>query len=82
MFSSLILGITFSVGWTPCNGPIVGTILFLASFEKDYMRAGGMMSIYSLGFAIPFFYYQLYYLVSLCIIIRKFFLPILIRLSG
>lgn len=54
VLSSLILGITFSVGWTPCNGPIVGTILFLASFEKDYLQAGGLMSIYSLGFAIPF----------------------------
>ncbi|MCT4544783.1 MAG: cytochrome c biogenesis CcdA family protein [Vallitalea sp.] len=51
---SLILGITFSFGWTPCNGPIIGTILFLASFEKNYFKAGGMMLIYSIGFAIPF----------------------------
>ncbi|GKX31314.1 cytochrome C biogenesis protein CcdA [Vallitalea longa] len=51
---SLLLGITFSFGWTPCNGPIIGTILFLASFEKDYMRAGFMMLVYSIGFAIPF----------------------------
>lgn len=54
VFSSIILGITFSIGWTPCNGPILGSILFLASFEKNYLKAGAMMSIYSLGFAIPF----------------------------
>lgn len=51
---SLLLGITFSFGWTPCNGPIIGTILFLASFEKNYMTAGFMMLVYSIGFAIPF----------------------------
>lgn len=51
---SLLLGITFSFGWTPCNGPIIGTILFLASFEKNYLKAGGMMLVYSIGFAIPF----------------------------
>ncbi|MCT4598902.1 MAG: cytochrome c biogenesis protein CcdA [Vallitalea sp.] len=51
---SMLLGITFSFGWTPCNSPIVGSILFLASFEKNYIKAGGMMLIYSIGFAIPF----------------------------
>ncbi len=51
---SLLLGITFSFGWTPCNGPILGSILLLASFEQNYIRAGGLMLVYSLGFALPF----------------------------
>lgn len=53
-FKSFLLGITFSFGWTPCNGPILASILIIASFERDYMRSGGLMLVYSLGFAILF----------------------------
>jgi len=52
---SLILGFTFSLGWSACNGPIVASITLIASFQKDFIRAGGLMLIYSLGFAVPFF---------------------------
>jgi len=51
---SFVLGITFSFGWTPCNGPIIGSILMIASFEANYMRAGTMMLVYSAGFAVMF----------------------------
>jgi cytochrome c biogenesis protein CcdA len=51
---SFILGITFSFGWTPCSGPILATILMMASFQKDYMGAGTLMIAYSMGFAIMF----------------------------
>lgn len=51
---SLLLGITFSFGWTPCNGPIIASILFMASFKEDYWGAGSLMLVYSAGFAIMF----------------------------
>jgi cytochrome c-type biogenesis protein len=51
---SFLLGITFSFGWTPCNGPIIATILMMASFQKDYLSAGSLMLVYSLGFATMF----------------------------
>ena len=51
---SFLLGITFSFGWTPCSGPILATILMMASFQKDYMGAGTLMIAYSLGFAVMF----------------------------
>ncbi|MBC7960581.1 MAG: cytochrome c biogenesis protein CcdA, partial [Vallitaleaceae bacterium] len=51
---SFILGITFSFGWTPCTGPILTSISFMASFQKDYLGAGTLMLAYSLGFAIMF----------------------------
>lgn len=51
---SFILGFTFSLGWSACNGPIVASITVIASFQKDYLRAGGLMLLYSLGFSIPF----------------------------
>lgn len=53
---SLILGFTFSFGWTACNGPIIASILFISGFEKDYWRAGSLMLTYSLGFAMLFLF--------------------------
>lgn len=51
---SFLLGITFSFGWTPCNGPIIATILMMASFQKNYFGAGTLMLVYSLGFSAMF----------------------------
>lgn len=51
---SFIFGITFSFGWTPCNGPIISSILIIAAFEKNYLRAGTLMLTYSAGFSILF----------------------------
>lgn len=51
---SFALGFTFSFAWTPCNGPIIASILFMASFKADYLAAGSLMLVYSLGFAILF----------------------------
>lgn len=51
---SFVLGIAFNFGWTPCNGPIIASILIVSSFEQDYLRAGTLMLVYSLGFAVMF----------------------------
>lgn len=51
---SFILGIAFNFGWTPCNGPIIASILIVSSFEQDYLRAGTLMLVYSLGFSVMF----------------------------
>jgi len=44
----------FGFGWTPCIGPILGSILALASTEETISRAVILLSFYSLGLAIPF----------------------------
>tara|TARA_B100001093_G_scaffold510635_1_gene576892 strand:- start:561 stop:1268 length:708 start_codon:yes stop_codon:yes gene_type:complete len=49
-----IVGLAFGFGWTPCIGPILGSILALASIEETLSRAVIMLSFYSLGLAIPF----------------------------
>ncbi len=49
-----IIGVAFGFGWTPCIGPILGSILALASIEETLTRAVILLILYSLGLAIPF----------------------------
>ena len=49
-----LMGLAFGFGWTPCIGPILGSILALASIEETLFRAVILLSFYSLGLAIPF----------------------------
>ena len=49
-----IIGVAFGFGWTPCIGPILGSILALASIEETLSRAVILLILYSLGLAIPF----------------------------
>ena len=50
----LIVGAAFGFGWTPCIGPILGSILTLAAIEENLSKAILLLSFYSLGLAIPF----------------------------
>lgn len=52
--SSFIFGATFAFGWTPCVGPILGSILFLASSTATVWQGALLLSVFSLGLAIPF----------------------------
>ncbi|MDC1112135.1 cytochrome c biogenesis protein CcdA [Candidatus Pelagibacter sp.] len=51
---SFVIGMAFGFGWTPCIGPILGSILALASTEETTFKAIILLSFYSLGLAIPF----------------------------
>tara|TARA_B100001173_G_scaffold179337_1_gene154848 strand:+ start:134 stop:841 length:708 start_codon:yes stop_codon:yes gene_type:complete len=53
-FFPYVIGLAFGFGWTPCIGPILGSILALASIEETLSRAITLLSFYSLGLAIPF----------------------------
>ena len=49
-----IVGVAFGFGWTPCIGPILGSILTLAAIEQNINKSIILLSFYSLGLAIPF----------------------------
>jgi cytochrome c-type biogenesis protein len=53
-FGSFVVGLTFGAGWTPCIGPILGSILLIASTTGSAMQGFYLLLIYSLGLAIPF----------------------------
>jgi len=52
--NSLILGSAFAFGWTPCVGPILGSILLLASTSATALQGGLLLTVFSLGLAVPF----------------------------
>ena len=54
IFFIFIVGMAFGFGWTPCIGPILGSILALASTEETILKAITLLTFYSLGLAIPF----------------------------
>ena len=49
-----MVGAAFAFGWTPCIGPILGSIITLAALEENITKGIILLSFYSLGLAIPF----------------------------
>ena len=50
----VIVGAAFGFGWTPCIGPILGSVLVMAATEENISKGILLLSFYSLGLAIPF----------------------------
>jgi cytochrome c-type biogenesis protein len=51
---SFVVGFAFAFGWTPCIGPILATILAIASAENTVMKGVLLLALYSAGLAVPF----------------------------
>ena len=54
-FSSMVFGIVFSIGWTPCVGAFLGSALMMAASQAQATEGIIMLLLYSLGLGIPFF---------------------------
>ena len=48
------IGVTFALGWTPCVGPVLASVLLLASTSTTAVQGGVLLGIFSLGLAVPF----------------------------
>ena len=55
-YSPIIIGMAFAFGWTPCIGPILGSILVLAATEENINKGISLLVSYSLGLALPFIF--------------------------
>mgnify|MGYP006092327473 FL=1 len=53
-YSPILIGMAFAFGWTPCIGPILGSILVLAATEENINRGIFLLISYSMGLALPF----------------------------
>jgi cytochrome c-type biogenesis protein len=76
-FGSLVLGIGFAAGWSPCIGPILSAILALSATEPGTWFS--LMTAYTLGFAIPFFI-MAFFLGSTRWILK--YTPIIMKIGG
>ena len=80
---SVLVGLAFGAGWTPCIGPILGSILLFTSTQSNLRQGIVLLLAYSIGLAIPF-------LVAAFAVQRfvawfrryKRFIPLVTRLSG
>jgi cytochrome c-type biogenesis protein len=51
---TFVIGMAFGAGWTPCIGPILGSLLIMAQDKETLAQAVRLLSIYSIGLALPF----------------------------
>ncbi len=54
LIGAYVMGLAFAFGWTPCVGPVLAAILFVAGAEETAMRGAVLLAVYSLGIGIPF----------------------------
>lgn len=52
---SVVVGVAFGAGWTPCVGPVLASVLLYASFEETLAQGMLLLGVYALGLGIPFF---------------------------
>jgi cytochrome c-type biogenesis protein len=54
LWGAYVMGLCFALGWTPCIGPILATILAVAASEATVAKGAGLLAVYSLGLGVPF----------------------------
>jgi len=55
IFGTLLVGMAFAAGWSPCIGPLLGSVLIMAGSKETVLEGVLLLSVYSLGLAMPFF---------------------------
>ncbi len=54
LWGAYAMGLAFALGWTPCIGPILATILAVAASKETVAKGAGLLAVYSAGLGIPF----------------------------
>lgn len=54
LFGAYFIGVAFAFGWTPCVGPVLAAILFVAGTEDTVASGAALLAVYSLGIGLPF----------------------------
>lgn len=60
LFSAYLIGLAFAFGWTPCVGPVLASVLFLAGSEGTAMQGAWLLLAYSAGMGLPFLFAALF----------------------
>ena len=80
---SFVMGLILALGWTPCIGPILSSILIAASTRSNIMEGGLLLLFYSIGLSVPFFLSAIFmdYLLPKLKAFNKY-LPLVNRITG
>jgi len=54
LVGAFLMGLAFAFGWTPCVGPVLAAILFVAGSSDTIWKGAGLLAVYALGIGIPF----------------------------
>lgn len=54
LIGAYVIGLAFALGWTPCIGPVLASILAIAASEESVARGAGLLAVYSAGLGVPF----------------------------
>ncbi|MEO0797584.1 MAG: cytochrome c biogenesis CcdA family protein [Pseudomonadota bacterium] len=54
LLGGYVVGLAFAFGWTPCVGPVLAAILFMAGSQETVWSGAGLLAVYSLGIGLPF----------------------------
>ena len=54
LIGAYVIGLAFAFGWTPCVGPVLAAILFVAASKESVVQGASLLAVYSLGIGIPF----------------------------
>ncbi|MHA7776756.1 cytochrome c biogenesis CcdA family protein [Roseibium sp. M-1] len=54
LLGAFVIGLAFAFGWTPCVGPVLATILFVAGSSDTIWKGAGLLALYALGIGLPF----------------------------
>lgn len=60
IFSAYLIGLAFAFGWTPCVGPVLASVLFLAGSEGTALQGAWLLLAYSAGMGLPFLFAALF----------------------
>lgn len=60
LFGTFVIGMAFGAGWSPCIGPLLGTILIVAGNQDTVLKGVWLLAVYSAGLAIPFLLISLF----------------------
>jgi cytochrome c-type biogenesis protein len=69
MFGTIMIGMAFGAGWTPCIGPLLGSVLILAGNQETVSQGMALLCVYALGLALPFIF--LSFFVNYLIVVIK-----------
>ncbi len=60
LLGTFVIGMAFGAGWSPCIGPLLGSILIMASSQETIGQGVGLLVMYSCGMALPFIFISLF----------------------